>query len=224
MATVEQTVPPLAPGDKLTRAEFLRRWELHPEIKRAELIGGIVYMPSPQSVEHGETENPIGGLLWYYSVHTPGTKAGQHTTTLMLEDSPQPDNYLRILPESGGAATIEGRYLEGALELIAEISLSSAAYDLHQKLELYEKAGVQEYVAVLLYEREVRWHRLTANGYEVHRPSSDGILRSVVFPGLWLDPQAFLAGDMVRMLAVLQEGLNTREHVEFVARLSARRK
>jgi hypothetical protein len=224
MATVEQSVPRLTAGDKLTRDEFLRRWEMHPEIRRAELIGGIVYMPSPLSFHHAEADSPIGGLLWVYEAHTPGTKSGHNATTLMLEDSPQPDAYLRILPQYGGQCSEEGKYLKGAPELIAEVCLSRTAYDLHQKLDLYERAGVREYIAVLLYEREVRWHRLTDKGYELLPAGADGIHRSVVFPGLWLDAQALLASDMARVLAVLQDGLKTREHGDFMASLARQRK
>jgi Uma2 family endonuclease len=224
MATVEQNAPPLAAGDKLTRDEFLLRWELNPEIKRAELIGGTVFMPSPLSFEHAETDSPVSGIFWLYSALTPGTRSGMNATTLMLEDAPQPDDYLRILPEYGGQCATEGKYLKGAPELIAEVSRSSAAYDLHQKLDLYEEAGVKEYIAVLIYEREVRWHRLTKKGYQLRGPGADGIHRSVVFPGLWLDGKALLAGDMARVLAVLQDGLKSPEHAAFVTTLAAKRK
>lgn len=220
MATIEQSAPPLAAGDKLTRDEFLRRWELHPEIKRAELIGGTVYMPSPLSVEHAEMDSPIAGVFWFYSANTPGTKSGINATTQMLKDAPQPDDYLRILPECGGQCSIEGKYLNGTPELIGEVSLSSAAYDLNQKLNLYEEAGVQEYLAVLFHERDVRWHRLTKSGYQLLLPDADGVHRSLVFPGLWLDCKALLAEDMARLLAVVQEGLKSAAHADFVALLA----
>src|SRR5262245_16507646 len=108
MATVAQHVPPLVAGDRLTRDEFLRRWEAHPEIKKAELIGGMVYMPSPVSVEHGDTEGQTGGWLQVYSAYTPGTASGHNTTAHLLEDAPQSDINLRILPEYGGKSWVEG--------------------------------------------------------------------------------------------------------------------
>jgi Uma2 family endonuclease len=223
MATAEQSAPPLAAGDKLSRDEFLRRWELHPEIKRAELIGGTVFMPSPLSAEHAEMDSPVAGVLWLYSANTPGTKSGLNATTYMLEDAPQPDDYLRILPEFGGNCSKKGKYLKGAPELIAEVSLSSAAYDLHQKRDLYEEAGVQEYIAVLLHEHEFRWHRLTSKGYQLLLLDADGIHRSLVFPGLWIDGKALFAADMARLEAVLQDGMKSREHADFVARLASNR-
>jgi Uma2 family endonuclease len=225
MATVEEKkFPPLVEGQRLTRDEFMRRWECHPEIKRAELIGGMVYMPSPVGVDHGEMDIDVGFWLAYYAIFTPGTRGAVNTTILMSKDAPQPDSSLRILTEYGGQSSIQGKYLKGAAELNAEVCASSASYDLHQKFDLYQRAGVQEYLAVLLEESEVRWFRLGPNGFDRLLPGSDGIFRSIVFPGLWLDPKALFAGDRVRLLNVLQEGLNSPEHQAFVAKLAAAKK
>src|ERR1700730_10266854 len=103
MATVsEKCVPPLVAGDKLTREEFLRRWEAHPEVKNAELIGGMVFMSSPVSVEHGDSEGQLGGWLQFFAAYTPGTASGHNTTSFLLDDTPQPDLNVRILREYGG--------------------------------------------------------------------------------------------------------------------------
>src|SRR5262245_7270627 len=102
MATVQQEVPALADGMRMTRDEFLRNWALNPDIKFAELIGGRVYMPSPLSLDHGTTDEDVGGWLFTYRANTPGTSSGANVTTLLLDDSPQPDRHLRILPECGG--------------------------------------------------------------------------------------------------------------------------
>jgi Uma2 family endonuclease len=222
MSIVEQTMPPLATGDNLTREEFLRRWEAQPEIKRAELIGGIVYMPSPVSVEHGDTEHDVAGWLWFYELSTPGTTGSNNSTLLMLQDAPQADVHLRLLPEAGGRSWVEGKYLRGAPELVAEVCRSSTSYDLHQKFELYQQAGVREYLAVLIFEQEIRWHHLGAQGYELLAPSADGIWRSQVFPGLWLAGQALLAGNKGQVLTVLQQGLASPEHQAFVQQLAAK--
>jgi len=224
MATAfEQRIPPLGAGDRLSRAEFLRRWEAHPEIKNAELIGGIVYMSSPVSVQHGDRDGDVGTWLGVYRAATPGTASGHNTTSFLLDDTPQPDLNLRILPEYGGASWAEEKFLQGIPELLAEISLSSAALDLHLKLDLYEAAGVPEYLVVLLYEQEIRWHVLVGGKYQLISPDPDGMLRSRVFPGLWLDGTALLAGNMAKVLSTLQEGLNSPEHVAFVAELNRRR-
>lgn len=223
MATVEQEAPPLAAGDKMTRDEFLKLWQLHPEIKNAELIGGVVYVPSPVSTDHWLPEDDIGGWLFTYRVNTSGTQSGGNATTIMLDDSPQPDRHLAILPECGGNSWFEENYLHGSPELMLEVCRSSRAYDLHQKYDLYEAAGVQEYLALLVYEREIRWHLLVDGRYQILPPDADGIWRSRVFPGLWLDGQALLKSDMAKVLAVLQAGLASPEHQAFVERLAKQR-
>ena len=220
MATViDRPIPPLGPGDKLTRAEFLRRWEAHPEIKNAELIGGIVYISSPVSVEHGTNESGLGGWLCFFKAATPGTASGHNTTSFILDDTPQPDLYLRILAEYGGSSWVE-KYLLGTPELLAEICRSSAAYDLHVKFDLYQAAKVPEYLAVLLYEQEIRWHVLVDGQYQLLAADADGLWRSRIFPGLWLDGKALLAGNMQQVFARLQDGLQSAEHQAFVARLA----
>jgi Putative restriction endonuclease len=224
MKTLERTVPPLNAGDKLTREEFLRRWHMHPEIKRAELIGGIVYMPSPVSVDHGDTDIPVGTWLGVYMAGTPGCIASDNATTFLLDDSPQPDKHLRLVSECGGTSQVIDGYLHGPPELTAEVCKSSVAYDLHQKLDLYEAAGVKEYVAVLLHEKEIRWHQLVSGSYKVMPSEADGIWRSRVFPGLWLDGAAMLRRDLTQVLAKLQEGLASPDHVAFVERLAKLRK
>jgi Uma2 family endonuclease len=224
MATVQQEVPPLVPGDFLSRNEFLRRWDAMPEVKRAELIRGVVYMPSPLSTEHGSADLDVATWLGVYKSSTPGCQGLSNATWLMGEDdSPQPDTSLRVLPEFGGQSRTEGAYAAGAPEFLAEVCVSSTSYDLHQKLEVYQEAGVREYLAVLMREREVRWHRLVGGRFEVVPAPTDGVYRSAAFPGLWLDAAALLAGDLARVLAVLGEGLRSPEHAAFVAQLAARR-
>ena len=220
--TIERAVPPLAAGDKLTREQFLERWEAHPEIKKAELIGGIVYMASPVSIEHGDSESDVGGWLWFYKTATPGTATGHNTTTFLPDETPQPDLNLRILPEYGGKSWVEDKYLAGIPEFLAEICRSSAPYDLRLKLELYQSAGIPEYLAILLDKQEIRWHVLKDGRYQLLAPDADGIHRSRVFPGLWLDGKAFLAGNMQQVLAKLQAGLNSAEHQAFTAELARR--
>jgi len=179
-------------------------------------------MPSPTSLAHRSHDNLVNGWLGYYAARTPGCDAGGHGTWLMLEDAPQPDADLRILPEYGGQSRVEGKYGAGAPELAAEICLSSAAYDLGPKMELYRAAGVKEYLAVLL-ESRVIWYRLIDSEYVPLQPGADGILRSGVFPGLWLDSEALLAQNGARVFDVLEMGLRSPEHDAFVRDLAQRR-
>ena len=223
MATVELRVPPLVAGDKLTSREFLLRWQAHPEIKLAELIGGLVFMPSPVTVDHGQADGRVGTWLGVYQAATAGTAFGHNTTSFLLDDAPQPDLYLRTLAECGGASRVEANYLHGVPELLSEVSYSSAAYDLHLKLNLYEAARIPEYLVVLLYEQEIRWHFLIGDRYELMPPDADGLHRSRIFPGLWLDGTALLSGNLAQVLARLRDGLESPEHKQFVAELAARR-
>ena len=191
-----------------------------PEVKRAELIGGVVYMPSPLSRDHSSNDNLVSAWLGYYAARTPGCEGGNAGTWLMLEDAPQPDVDLRILPEYGGQSRMEGLYCAGAPELSVEVSLSSASYDLGPKMELYRAAGVREYVVVLLGESRVVWYRLVGGKYILLPPGPDGLLRSDVFPGLWLDPAALLARNGAKVFDVLDLGLRSPEHQDFVRALA----
>ena len=181
-------------------------------------------MSSPVSVEHGDMEGSVGTWFGTYRAATPGTGCGHNTTSFMLADTPQPDLNLRVLPEFGGTSWVEDKFLHGVPELLAEICRSSASYDLHVKLNLYQAANVPEYLTVLLFEREIRWHVLVNGEYQLLQPDSDGLLRSRIFPGLWLDGKALFAGNMQQVLARLQDGLRSPEHASFVAALAARKR
>ncbi len=180
-------------------------------------------MPSPVSPKHGKSDNDLALWLATYRVHTPGTDSAGNATTFLLEDAPQPDGQLYILSDYGGTLTEEEKKFVGPAELIGEVCLSSTSYDLNIKLDLYEAAGVQEYLAILVHEQEIRWHILVNSRYQLLPPDADGIWRSRVFPGLWLDGAAFLKRDMQRVLAVLQSGLASPEHSSFVKHLADKR-
>ncbi len=215
-------VPELEAGDRLTRAEFERRYEAMPDLKKAELIEGVVYMPSP--VRHRRHSRPNVHLctwLGQYEAGTPGVEAGDNgSVRLDLDNEPQPDACLIIDPGLGGQARIsDDDYLEGAPELVAEVASSSASYDLGVKLQVYRRNGVREYVVWRVLDRQIDWFVLREGRYESMALSAEGLYRSTVFPGLWLDPVALRNHDLARVLAVVQEGLNTAEHADFVARL-----
>lgn len=218
-------VPPMNPGDHLSRAEFERRYSAHPEIKKAELIEGVVYMPTPvRHVSHGRPHAYMMGWLLHYCVATPGVDLSDNATLrLDLDNEPQPDALLRLPASQGGKSRIaEDEYLEGAPELLVEIAASSAAYDLNVKKRVYARNGVLEYLAIQMYEQRIVWFALEDSVYEPLIPGDDGVLRSQAFPGLWLHTGAFWAGDLAKMLEVLQEGVASPEHEAFVAQLSGR--
>ncbi len=180
-------------------------------------------MPSPTSLEHGDVDCRVSYWLKHYSGYTPGCTASANATWLMGEDAPQPDVSLRVLPEYGGRSVMQGRFPLGVPEFLAEVCLSSAAYDLHQKLELYQEEGVQEYLAVLVFEQELRWHRLVDGAYQVAASPTDGVWRSQEFPGLWLHETAFWQDNVPQIAATLTQSLNSPEHAAFVAQLQQRR-
>jgi Uma2 family endonuclease len=215
-------VPPLQSGDHLSRAEFERRYQAHPDIKKAELIEGVVYVASPvRYTQHGHPHFNVNTWLGVYCAATPGVFGGDNATTrLDLENEPQPDVLLRLDPAFGGKTQVTpDGYLEGPPELIVEIAASSVAYDLHEKRRAYARNGVQEYLAIQVYERRVDWFALHEGVYQPLAADERGILRSEVFPGLWLQPAALWPGDLAALLATLQQGLAAPEHTAFKARL-----
>ncbi|MCB0231229.1 MAG: Uma2 family endonuclease [Anaerolineae bacterium] len=221
----EGLVPPLFNGDHLTRAEFERRYAAQPRLKKAELIEGVVYMPSPVHLKkHSKPHSRIVGWLYNYVAATPGTDFGDNATVrLDRENEVQPDAFLRILEKAGGQSRVdEDDYLAGAPELIIEVAASSAAYDLHEKLRVYRRNGVQEYVVLLAQERDTRWHRLVEGAYQLIPPDENGVLRSQAFSGLHFHPGLFWADELEALLEVLQAGIATPAHQAFVAELQAR--
>ncbi|MBH8577800.1 Uma2 family endonuclease [Nostocaceae cyanobacterium CENA369] len=213
-------LPPLENGDRLTRDQFERRYRAMPNVKKAELIEGVVYVASPLRFEsHAEPHSFVITWLGVYYAATSGVRLGDNATVrLDLDNEPQPDALLRI--DLGQSTISDDDYIEGAPELVVEIAASSAAYDLHNKLKVYRRNGVQEYIIWTTYENQVTWFRLKGQEYITLKPDADGVIKSEIFPGLWLASNALLAGNLAKVLAVLQEGLNTPEHTDFIHRLS----
>ncbi len=214
---------PLENGDRLSRFEFERRYTAMPKVKKAELIEGVVYMGSPvRARSHGQPHAAIMAMLSAYWIVTPGVSLLDNVTVrLDLDNEPQPDALLRI--ESGGRSIVsDDDYIEGAPELIVEIAASSATYDLYDKKQVYRRNGVQEYVIWQVFDRKVDWFSLTEGEYVPLQPDENGVIKSLVFPGLWLAVPLLLAGEMVNAIAVLQSGLNSPEHAQFIELLSNR--
>jgi Uma2 family endonuclease len=210
--------PLLEAGDRLTREEFERRYELMPRLKKAELIEGIVYMASPVRVtKHAEPHGQVATWVGTYASESPGIRALDNSTVrLDLDNEPQPDLALIKTPEKGGQARVsEDDYLEGPPELVVEIVGSSRAYDLHQKKGAYRRNGVLEYLAWITTEQRLVWWELREGEYQEMAADAEGVLKSRVFPGLWLDARALLNGDMKTVLATLWRGLESIEHRDF---------
>lgn len=183
-------------------------------------------MPSPVSAKsHGAPHADLVTWLGVYRSHTPGTELADNATVrLDWDNEPQPDTLLRILPACGGQSRDEDGYVTSAPEWIGEVAASSVSYDLHDKKEAYRRNGVREYVVWRVEDRAIEWFVLRGGQYEPLPRTDDGVCRSEIFPGLWLDTEALLAGDMQRVLAVLQQGIDSPEHTEFVTALESRQK
>jgi Uma2 family endonuclease len=194
-----------------------------PHVNKAELVEGVVYMPSPVSHARHSLQNQRV-ILWSgnYGLATPGVDCCVNATLrLDLDNEPQPDAFLRILPEAGGQSRDDGGFVAGAPELIVEIAASSVSYDLHDKLRAYQRNGVLEYVVWRVWDQAIDWFVLRDDRFQRLALALDACYRSTVFPGLWLDPAAMVADDMQRVMAVLQQGLATPEHADFAAKLRA---
>jgi Uma2 family endonuclease len=215
---------PLENGESVSAPEFLRRYEAMTHVKKAELIEGIVYMPSPVRTDvHAEPDNLIQTWLGLYAAETPGVRAGANATVLLdSENVPQPDAVLRLTEECGGSSRInEKSYLCGAPELVVEIAASSGSIDLHDKLRAHRRNGVKEYLVWRTTEEAFDWFVLVEGTYRPNQPDAKGILHSITFPGLALHASALLARDGATVLSALQAGLRSKMHKTFVARLAA---
>jgi Uma2 family endonuclease len=212
-------LPRLENGDRLSRTEFERRYLVAPESEKAELIEGVVYLAAALRFRsHGEPHANLIIWLGNYKIATKGVVIADNPTVRLDRDNePQPDVVLFLNPDMGGQVRIsEDDYIEGAPELIAEVSASTASYDLGDKKKVYRRNGVKEYIVWQMLENKLDWFLLHEDEYVNLEPDEDGIIRSRTFPGLWLGIDALLAGDMLQVMAILQQGLNSPEHGKFI--------
>jgi len=218
----KEAAPPLKHGERLTRDEFERRYDAMPYLKKAELIEGVVYMPPPVRFDiHGQPHADIMAWLGVYRASTPGVWLADNTTVRFdANNEAQPDALLRFDVALGGNSWISNKgYVEGAPELIVEIAGTSADYDLHEKLKVYRCNGVHEYVVWRTQDKRLDWFQLIEDEYALMTPDAEGIISSQVFSGLRLAVGALLEGNLAGVLAELQKGLSTPEHIAFVSRL-----
>jgi Uma2 family endonuclease len=216
--------PPFEPGDRLTQAEFERRYNTMPELKKAELIEGIVYMGSlVRFVQHGEPHLTASGWISYYMAKTPGVRGGDNSTVRLDDDNePQPDLLLRIDPTSGGKSRIdEDGYLNGPVELAIEIASSSVSIDTHIKKNAYLKLGIAEYLVYRVLDGAVNWFAMQNGQYVEIAPDEKGVIKSGLFPGLWLSPTDLVAGNLAGLFALIDQGVGSPEHQTFCKRLAS---
>lgn len=212
----------LESGDRLTRCEFERRYATRPDIKKAELIEGVVYVASPaRATSHGGPQSAVHGLLSTYAAFTPGILPLDNATVrLDLDNEFQPDAALLIRAESGGQSRIsDDDYIEGAPELIVEIAASSASHDLHDKRNVYRRNGVREYLVWRTLDERIDGFELVDDEYRPLLPDETGVVRSKVFPGLRIGVRALLDGDVAGALESVRAGIDSPDHDAFVIRL-----
>jgi Uma2 family endonuclease len=220
--------PLLQTGDHLTRDEFMRRYAASPDVRKAELINGMVFvfepMASPVSLIHTTPEEFFAYVLTTYRRHTPFVISAHNGTIYLNEkDVVQPDHLLRIQPGAGGRSLPNSEnYLTGAPELVVEIAYSSVNYDLHTKKDSYFTAGVGEYLVWQAEDHRLHHFLRSDVDFVAKAPDADGISRSKEFPGLWIDAAAIGREDMDGVAAVLDRGLASAEHATFVAELKRR--
>jgi Uma2 family endonuclease len=217
---IDPNIPPLENGDHLTHAEFERRWENMPDLKKVELLNGMVFMAPPISASyHGIPHSRLIFWLVGYASMTPGVLSAIDSTLRTPQDNdPQPDGML-LIKLGGGATTDDKGYVLGTPEFVAEVAASTISYDLHLKLDIYRRIGIPEYLVWRTYDQAIDWFVLRDGRYELLDPAPDGTLHSRVFPGLWLDPAALIAGDLAAVMRLVQQGAATPEHAGFVSRL-----
>ncbi|MEM8809832.1 MAG: Uma2 family endonuclease [Cyanobacteria bacterium P01_G01_bin.38] len=219
------TVPPLENGDRLNRYEFERRYAAMPNLKKAELIEGVVYMPAALRFRsHGQPHSRIMTWLGVYDALTRGVSVGDNPTIrLDLDNDPQPDAVLFIEAAYGGQSCLSiDDYIEGAPELIFEVAASSVAIDLYDKKQAYRRNGVKEYIVWQVLDEKLSWFCLEDGNYVELAADTEGVLKSQGFPGLWLAQKALLAGEMTQVLEVLRTGLDSSEHQAFVKLLTTK--
>ncbi|WP_019499806.1 Uma2 family endonuclease [Pseudanabaena sp. PCC 6802] len=219
------SLPLLENGDRLTRAEFERRYNAMPHCKKAELIEGRVYMPSPvRAQKHSKPHATIIGWLFNYCQVTPGIELLDNPTVILDEDNePQPDACLRLEEAVGGQSRItEDDYIEGAPELIVEIAASTVSYDLHDKMQVYRRSGVREYLVWRVVDRALDWFIWQEGTYVKLPVDDDGTIRSRLFPGLWLAVEDLLGGNLVNLVAALNLGLASPEYQDWRQWLEAK--
>ncbi len=216
-------LPPLETGDRLTRAEFRRRLEAMPDVEHAELIEGIVFMGAAavRHLQHGGPHRLLIGWLDRYIESVPGLDGGISSSIGLDNDNePQPDGYLFLPSAMSKAVVTQEGYLEGPPELVIEISASTTSIDLNLKFQAYRRNGIREYLVWRVRDKQIDWFSLEDGQYVRLPADAEGIIRSRMFPGLWLDTAALIGLRRKRLYAVLKDGQATGEFAAFAAEVA----
>ena len=216
-------IPPLENGDRLSRAEFERRYWLHPEIKKAELIEGVVYVASPLYAGHGVPHYNVNGITGRYVLLTEGLIGADNTSVRLDNDNEaQPDTCIFIDAAYGGQVqTPDNEFIEGAPEFVIEVARSSASYDLHDKKSVYRRNGVREYVVLSVFEQHTYWFELRDGAYIEKRSDDKGVFKSQVLGGFWFNSVAYWQQNWQAVFKTLDQGMDSAEYQRFQQKLLA---
>jgi Uma2 family endonuclease len=212
-------------GDRLSRAEF-ERLSQDEQIERIELIQGIVHMAAAalRFREHGKPSAMMSLWLGQYACECQNVEVAENTSVLLDDQNELQPDILMILPMSCGGQTCVNQdgYLEGPPELVVEIAASLVSIDAHQKKDVYGQSGVREYILWRTEDQQIDWFRLSEHSYRNISQDSDSIIRSTVFPGLWLNTRAMVDGQIKKVLNTLAVGMQSPEHQTFRTHLESR--
>jgi Uma2 family endonuclease len=190
---------PMVDGERMTPEEFDRRIAFEDEGTRIELIDGRVYiMAAPVGDEHGDGHIAASTWVgtWVYSRENVSARADT-SVRLPTGNRVQPDV---MLFASGSLPRNDEGVLSGVPGLVFEVAASSVGYDLATKREVYERAGVPEYIVWDVHQGQLFWFRLGDGRYSLVPPDANGVIESSEFPGLRLPVEKLLAGDRKALL------------------------
>ncbi|MGE3074927.1 MAG: Uma2 family endonuclease [Dehalococcoidia bacterium] len=202
MSTAKRLAPELENGAVMTREEFHEAYADCEGLRRAELVEGVVFMPSPVRYEsHDKPAALIRGWLFSYSLKHPETETGGEASLLLGQSEVQPDAFLM---RTGSVPSDEDGYLTGAPQLVVEIAASSKSRDLHSKMDIYRRHGVAEYIVWRTVEGAIDWFRSVDGQFQRVQPDKVGVIESAIFPGLRLSIPRALAMDSPGLVELLR--------------------
>jgi hypothetical protein len=214
---------PLPHCGRMDQAEFHRRYQSYPPHQKVDLVDGEIYVAPPRSVCHGALHCDVSYLLHLYKLATPGVAVVGHCSTILDERS-EVQPYLSVLlkEEYGGTSHANWEdYICGPAELLVQFTDELGCREMQARRAVFERAGVGEFLAVSVAERQVNWFHFPTGS--LIEPNRRGVSKSRVFPGLWLAFHLIWAEDYPAQLALLDRGLASPEHAAFVKRLAKAR-
>jgi Uma2 family endonuclease len=129
--------------------------------RRTELIDGLVYAMNPQYRPHGFAKDEIAYRLRIAleRIESSYHVATEQSVAMPPHHEPEPDIILTSAPRGPGAIPGE------SVALLAEVSASTAAFDLNDKAHAYAAFGIPEYWVVDLNRTVI---------HQMWRPEGDG--------------------------------------------------